>query len=93
MLAKGESKLYVWSELLSNLLYIGLVWAGLNEFGLTGAGIGFFGMYATYWFGIYLVARRLSGFRWSAANRRLALVFLPLVVSLFVSRFFSPIRL
>jgi PST family polysaccharide transporter len=90
MLAKGESKLYMWSELLTNLLFIGLVWAGLNVFGLTGAGIGFFGMYAAYWFGIYLVVRRLSGFRWSSANRRLAFVFLPLVVLLFVSRKFLP---
>jgi len=90
LLAKGARRLFLWSELLTNLLFIGLVWAGLNQFGLTGAGIGFFGMYAAYWLGIYLVVRRLSGFRWSTANRRLALVFLPLVVVLFLSRKFLP---
>ena len=47
-------------------------------------------MYAAYWLGVYLIVRRLSGFRWSAANRQLALVFLPVVTLVFVSRYFLP---
>ena len=45
-------------------------WSGLGVtvFGLKGTGIAFFGLYAVYWIGIYLIVRRLSGFRWSAAN-------------------------
>ena len=45
------------------------------------------------WFiglGIYLVVRRLSGFRWSAANRQLALLFLPTVAAVFVSWYLLP---
>ena len=90
LLARGERNLYFWSELLTNTLFVGLVWAGLNVFGLTGTGMAFFAMYAAYWFGIYLVVRRLSGFRWSPANRQLALVFLPVVALVFVSRMFLP---
>ena len=90
LLAKGARALFFWSELLTNLLFIGLFWAGLKIFGLTGAGIAFFSMYAAYWLGVYLIVRRLSGFRWSAANRRLALVFLPVVTLVFVSRYFLP---
>ena len=90
LLAKGARRIFVWSEFLTNILFVVLVWIGLKWFGLTGAGIGFFGMYAAYWFGIYLVVRRLSGFRWSKANRRLALIFLPLVTLVFVARIYLP---
>ncbi len=72
LVAKGERKLFFWSELLTNALFVGLVWLGLKWIGLTGTGIAFFAMYAVYWLGIYLIVRRLSGFRWSAANRQLA---------------------
>ena len=90
LVAKGARKLFFWSELLTNLLFVGLVWLGLKFFGLTGTGIAFCGMYAAYWVGIYLLVRRLSGFRWSKANRQLALIFLPLVAGLFASRALLP---
>jgi PST family polysaccharide transporter len=88
--AKGERKLYFWSELLSNVLFISLVWTGLSVFGLKGAGMAFFLLYVAYWIGMYLVVRRLSGFRWSAANRRLTLLLLPLVSAAFASWYFLP---
>jgi enterobacterial common antigen flippase len=90
LLAKGARAAFFWSELFSNLLFIGLIWAGLKLFGLTGTGIAFFSMYAAYWLIIYLIVRRVSEFRWSAANRRLALVFLPVVTLAFVGRYFLP---
>jgi PST family polysaccharide transporter len=43
-----------------------------------------------YWIGIYLVVRRVSGFRWSAANRQLAVLFLPLVAAVFAGWYFLP---
>jgi len=45
-------------------------------------------MYVAYWLCVYLIIRRLSGFRWSAANCQLALIFLPVVTLVFVSRYF-----
>jgi antigen flippase len=85
LIAKGERKLYFWTELLSNLVYVGFVWGGSKTFGLKGVGIAFFGLYLFYWVGIYAVVRRLTGFRWSPANARLALLFVPLVAAVFVA--------
>ncbi len=88
LLARGERKLYFWSEFLSNLMYVGFVWGGARVFGLKGVGVAFFAMYMVYWIGIYIVVRRLTGFRWSAANVRLACLFAPLVAALFISSYF-----
>ncbi|MGA2685231.1 MAG: O-antigen translocase [Verrucomicrobiota bacterium] len=90
LVAKGERKLYFWSELLSNVLSVSLVWIGLVFFGLTGAGVAFFALYVVYWAGIYLVVRRVSGFRWSSANRQLALLILPTVTVVFAGWYLLP---
>jgi PST family polysaccharide transporter len=84
LLAKGLRNLFFWSELVSNAIYIGLIWFGVQVLGLKGTGIAFFAYYVVYAIGIYIIVRRLSGFRWSPINRRLALVFVPLVVIVFV---------
>ncbi len=88
IIAKGERKLFFWIEFLSNASFAALVWAGLREFGLKGTGMAFFALYLLNFIGLYLVVRRLSGFRWSAANRRLAVLLLPLVTTVFVSWYF-----
>jgi PST family polysaccharide transporter len=62
----------------------------VQAFGLMKAGLGFFGMYLFYLIGIYLVVRRLSGFRWSSANRRLALVLVPLITIVFAAWYVLP---
>jgi antigen flippase len=86
LIAKGERKIFFWSELGSNVVYVSLIWLGVDKFGLTGAGIAFFGSYVLYTLGIYLIVRRLSGFRWSAANLRVAALFVPLVAAVFISQ-------
>jgi PST family polysaccharide transporter len=49
-------------------------------------------MYVLYTAGIYMIVHRLSGFRWSAANVRLAACFVPLVAAVFAGEhFLSPI--
>jgi antigen flippase len=90
LMARGERKLFFWTELLANGLFVFLVWAGLRFFGLKGSGIAFFGLYAAYWTGMYLVVRRLSGFRWSRANLRLAALFAPGIAAVFVSWYILP---
>jgi antigen flippase len=37
---------------------------------------------------VYIIGRHLSGFRWSAANRQLALLFVPLVALVFLGWYF-----
>jgi PST family polysaccharide transporter len=90
LLAKGERNLFFWTELLGNLLSVALVWLGVWMFGLEGTGIAFFAMYVVYWFGIYAVARRVSGFRWSPANRRLITLFVPVVAIIFAGWYVLP---
>jgi PST family polysaccharide transporter len=85
LIAKGKGTLYFWSELASYLVYLGLVWLGVAMYGLKGAGIAFFVNYLVYWVGIYVIVRRISGFRWSTANLRLAAIFLPTTAAVFVS--------
>jgi PST family polysaccharide transporter len=88
LIAKGKGTLFFWSELASNLVYLGLIWLGVATYRLNGAGMAFFGSYVVYGLGIYLIVRRLSGFRWSATNLRLAAIFLPGIAAVFVSWYF-----
>lgn len=90
LLAKGAAKLFFWVELLSNAVYVGMIWAGVLIFKLEGTGVAFFGLYILNGIGVYLIVRRLSGFRWSAANRQLAFLFVPLVAAVFVGWYFLP---
>ncbi len=90
LVAKGLRRLFFWTEFFKNLAFVALVWIGVGHFKLPGTGMAFFGMYVLYGTGIYLVVRRVSGFRWSWANGRLAGVFVPLIVFVFVDDAFLP---
>jgi len=90
LMARGERKIFFWSEVASNAVSIGLIWLGVEKFGLTGAGIAFFALYVVYTIGIYAIVRRLSGFRWSTANLRIAAIFGPLVAGVFISEKMLP---
>ena len=90
ILAKNCRQIYFWSELTNNLVYLGLIWTCIRAFNdLKGAGIGFIGMRVVYWSGMYFIARRLSGFRWSAANLRLAMILGPSILAVFASGFLA----
>lgn len=86
--AKRRAGLYLLTDFLMNVIHVALVWAGMSYLGLNGAGVGFFGMCILYWAMIYGVARSLTGFTWSAANIRNALLIVPAVGVVFLSRFF-----
>ncbi len=90
LMAKGKGTTFILTELMSWTLLVVLVWGSVAYWGLKGTGIGFFGMYVLYTLGIYAVVRRMSGFRWSAANRRLGLTFAPLIAAVFVSWYALP---
>jgi PST family polysaccharide transporter len=90
LLAKGEGKVFFVTEVVANALQVSLIWLGLRWFSLPGTGMAFFALYVIYALGIYLVVRRMSGFRWSAANRRIGLIYGPLVAGVFVSFYFLP---
>ena len=90
LIAKGKGAIYFWSELASNLVYVSFLWFGVVAYGLKGVGMAFFGSYVVYWLGIYLIVRRLSGFRWSSANLSLAGMLSPGIAAVFVGWYFLP---
>jgi PST family polysaccharide transporter len=84
LIAQGRAKLYFWTELSYNLLYLVLIWGCVRLWGLPGAGVAFFGLYVYYSVLMTIVTRRVSGFAWSRANRRFAVISIPAVVAVFV---------
>jgi PST family polysaccharide transporter len=88
VLAKGNKKIFFWSEVLTWGGYVAaaalLVWL----FKLEGAGMAFFAEYAVYPIILYWIVRRLTGFRWTSANRKLWLLYGPMVAAVFcIGRF------
>jgi PST family polysaccharide transporter len=90
LLARGEGKLFFWTELVTNLVSVGLAWIGIKYFALNGIGMAFFMTYMFYIILIYGVVRRLCGFRWSKENRRLGVLFTPVIAVVFSSWYFLP---
>jgi PST family polysaccharide transporter len=72
VVAQGRQLLFMMTEVLWAGLNVGLAWTCVRIFGLDGAGVAFFGAYAVHGIVIFLAVRRLSGFRWSSRNARLA---------------------
>jgi antigen flippase len=93
VLAKGMQALFFWSELFWTIVNVGLTWVCVSSFGLNGAGIGFFGSYVFHGTLIYCIVRRLTGFRWSAANKQMGLFFLSLIGLVFCGFYLLPFAL
>ena len=85
IIAKGARNLFFWSELAWTVVYAALAWICINAIGLNGAGIAFFGSYIFHVVMIYLVVRRLSGFRLSATNIKIGLLFISVLTVVFLS--------
>ncbi len=71
--AAGRAKLSLFAETLGSASYLLLAWVGLQCFGLPGTGMAFVGSYIIYWFLIFWVVKRVTGFAWSARNIQLTL--------------------
>ena len=91
IMAKGRSGLLVLTEVVWGLVGVGLAWAGVKQFGLIGAGIAFFGSYVFHAALTYPIARWLTGFRWSKANRHGGALFLPLLAVVFCGFYVLPL--
>jgi len=83
--AKGATTIFFLADLAWTLVYVGLAWALVTWVGLNGAGMAFFGAYVFQAFIIYFIARWLSGFRWSARNRLIGLIYISLIAVVFCS--------
>ena len=77
VVAKHTQAIFFWTEVAAAVVHVGLAWLLVSLLGTQGAGMSFFGLYVWHSILIYVIVRTLTGFRWSAANRRHALLFLP----------------
>ena len=90
VVAKGAPLTFVWTEVAATTVHVGLAWLLVTRLGLNGSGAAFFGLYVWHGLLIYLVVRRLSGFRWSPENLRLGGTFLLLMGLVFSSCYLLP---
>jgi antigen flippase len=88
--AKGIRRTILWSEIAASASQLAFAWLGVRWFGLNGTGIAFFAGYVFYWILIYLIVRSVSGFRWSAANKKIGLLFTTLITVVFVGWYVLP---
>jgi PST family polysaccharide transporter len=90
IVAKAKQAIYFTTELAWAAVSLGLAWICVKSFGLNGAGIAFFGSYVFYGLLLYPIVHRISGFRWSAENKRTGLVFLALITVVFCGFYLLP---
>jgi enterobacterial common antigen flippase len=83
IIAKGARNLYIWSELGWTVVYVALAFVCVTAFALDGAGIAYFAAYVFHVLMTYLIVRRVSGFRYSAANIKAGLLFISILVVVF----------
>ncbi|HEY8158408.1 MAG TPA: O-antigen translocase [Methylobacter sp.] len=87
---KKLQNLFICCELAWTIVYLGLAWGSVSSFGLKGAGIAFFGSYVFHVLMIYVIVRKLTGFRWSIANLQTSFLFLALIAIVFCSFYILP---
>jgi antigen flippase len=90
IVAKNRQLIFIGAEVAWAVVNIGLTWALITLFGLTGAGMAFFISYLFHGLMIYPLARMLTGFRWSRRAFRAACVFAGLVALPFLAFQFLP---
>ena len=78
------------TEVAAALVHLGLGFTLIRYFGLAGATMGFFGLYVWHGLFVYVIVRRLSGFRWSAAVRWTGVLYLCLIGAVFASFLLLP---
>lgn len=73
-IAKGNGKLFFWTELFANCTHLVLIWLAIKYFGLTGTGMAFFTMYLLYGLLIYWTAKKYYEFILSRNNIRILVI-------------------
>ncbi|MFZ5884578.1 MAG: O-antigen translocase [Chloroflexota bacterium] len=90
LVAKAKGSLYLFTEFISNLFFLGAAWLGLQLWGVTGAGAAFFALYLFYTALMTFVGKRLSGFAWTSASLRIFGWTLAAVTAAFAFSFITP---
>ena len=84
IVAKGARNILILTEIAAALVHVGLAFLLIARFGVDGATMAFCFLYVWHGILIYIIVRRLTGFRWSAANQRTGLIFIPTAGAVFV---------
>jgi len=90
-LALGKAVWFSFSQSLFHVVHVLFVWIGLSYIGVEGVAVAFFMLYMFSLGVIMLIARRLTGFKWSKETVRLILIFTPVVVLVFIASKVLPI--
>ena len=90
IVAEGRQGIFFWSEVAYTAIHLGAAWALVGHLGVNGAGVAFFVSYVCHGLLVYPIVRWLTGFRWSAANRRLGLLFLAFIGLVFCCFYVLP---
>lgn len=86
LVARGESTLFILTEVATNAVSVILSWWFLKWFGLAGLGMAYVAMYGFCLALVWFLVRRLSAFRWSRANLRLGAILAPAVIGVCVAQ-------
>jgi PST family polysaccharide transporter len=84
IVAEGKRSIFFWSEVVYTLFYLGAAWILVGWLGAVGAGVAFFASYVFHAILVYPIVRWITGFTWSAVNRRMGILSLALIGSVFV---------
>jgi PST family polysaccharide transporter len=85
LLAKGKGMLFLFTELVWNVLFCASVYFGLPSAGIEITGIGFLAAYVIYLVILYVIVRRLVQFQWTPRVWKSIFFFLPLVTLAYLS--------
>jgi O-antigen/teichoic acid export membrane protein len=89
LLAKSASKVYFWSEIVTNAYLLSLNLVGYYYWGLTGLGISFFIAYILYFIQVYMIINKLYSFSFSRPFLRIFIQQLSLAIACFLSTLFD----
>jgi PST family polysaccharide transporter len=91
IIAKGKQGFFIFSELAWTIVAIALAWLCVTRYGVIGAGIAFFLSYVFHGVVTYPIVSYLTGFRWSAENKRQGAIFFLLIAAVFGSFYLLPL--
>eukprot|EP01036_Dinobryon_divergens_P021251 gene21251-29183_t len=83
IVARNSQPVYIATELAWTVVHLALAWWCVQHYGAAGAGMAFFGSYIFHGLMLYPIVRRMTGFRWSAANLRTGSVFVLAIGAVF----------
>jgi O-antigen/teichoic acid export membrane protein len=89
-LAKSDSKIYFWNELLANVYIFVFNIVGYKLMGLTGLGISFAISYLVYFIQVYIICRRRYGFDFNKAFIKIFLFQFSLALGTFFAIYVLP---